>query len=79
MLCRVYNEEQARKTEVAALKVRYDNRMSVLSEELKNSQFQTLRFKRERDSYKQILDSADSNHQKGNYKVQNNDNQVISI
>jgi len=50
--------------------------MSVLSEELKNSQFQTLRFKRERDSYKQILDSADSNHQKGNYKVQNNDNQV---
>jgi len=53
--------------------------MSVLSEELKNSQFQTLRFKRERDSYKQILDSADSNHQKGNYKGQNNDNQVISI
>jgi len=51
--------------------------MSVLSEELKNSQFQTLRFKRERDSYKQILDSADSNQQ-GNYKVQNNDNQVIS-
>jgi len=52
--------------------------MSVLSEELKNSQFQTLRFKRERDSYKQILDSADSNHQKRNYKDQNNDNQVIS-
>lgn len=51
--------------------------MSVLSEELKNSQFQTLRFKRERDSFKQILDSADSNPQKGNYKVQNNDNQVI--
>ncbi|XP_026815432.1 golgin subfamily A member 6-like protein 22 [Rhopalosiphum maidis] len=72
---KLYNEEQARKTEVAALKVRYDNRMSVLSEELKNSQFQTLRFKRERDSFKQILDSADSNHQKGNYKIQNNDNQ----
>lgn len=53
--------------------------MSVLSEELKNSQFQTLRFKRERDSYKQILDSADSNHQKGNYKVQNNDNQVLKF
>ncbi|XP_060833456.1 golgin subfamily A member 6-like protein 22 isoform X1 [Rhopalosiphum padi] len=75
MKIKLYNEEQARKTEVAALKVRYDNRMSVLSEELKNSQFQTLRFKRERDSYKQILDSADSNHQKGNYKIQNNDNQ----
>lgn len=53
--------------------------MSVLSEELKNSQFQTLRFKRERDSYKQMLDSADSNHQKGNYKVQNNDNQVLKF
>jgi len=52
--------------------------MSVLSEELKNSQFQTLRFKRERDSYKQILDSADTNHQKGNYNTQNNDNQVMS-
>jgi len=51
--------------------------MSVLSEELKNSQFQTLRFKRERDSFKQILDSADSNNQKGNYKIQNNGNQVI--
>ncbi|XP_015367295.1 PREDICTED: spindle pole body component 110-like isoform X1 [Diuraphis noxia] len=75
MKIKLYNEEQARKTEVAALKARYDNRMSVLSEELKNSQFQTLRFKRERDSYKQILDSADSNHQKGNYKNQNNDNQ----
>lgn len=76
-LYRLYNEEQARKTEVAALKARYDNRMSVLSEELKNSQFQTLRFKRERDSYKQILDSADSIPKKGNIKLQNNDNQVI--
>lgn len=64
---------------MAALKVRYDNRMSILSEELKNSQFQTLRFKRERDSFKQILDSADSVPQKGNYNVQNNDNQVILI
>lgn len=71
---RLYNEEQARKTEVAALKVRYDNRMTILSEELKNSQFQTLRFKRERDSYKQMLDSADSVPQNGNHN-----NQVILI
>lgn len=70
---RLYNEEQARKTEVAAIKVRYDNRMSVLSEELKNSQFQTLRFKRERDSFKQMLDSVP----KKENPVQNNDNQVI--
>lgn len=74
---RLYNEEQARKTEVAALKVRYDNRMSVLSEELKNSQFQTLRFKRERDSYKQMSETADSIPKRGNNKLQNNDNQVM--
>jgi len=73
----LYNEEQGRKTEVAALKVRYDNRITILSEELKNSQFQTLRFKRERDSFKQILDSADSVSKKENHKVQNNDYQVI--
>lgn len=72
----MYNEEQARKIEVAAIKVRYDNRMSVLSEELKNSQFQTLRFKRERDSFKQIVDSAETKPRKGNV-VHNNDNQVI--
>lgn len=71
----MYNEEQARKIEVAAIKVRYDNRMSVLSEELKNSQFQTLRFKRERDSFKQMLDSVDSTPKKRN-QVHNNENQV---
>jgi len=74
---RLYNEEQGRKTEVAALKVRYDNRITILSEELKNSQFQTLRFKRERDSYRQMLDLADSMPKTENHKVQNNDNQVI--
>lgn len=50
--------------------------MSILSEELKSSQFQTLRFKRERDSYKQMLDSTDLTPKKGNYNNQNNDNQV---
>lgn len=61
---------------MAALKVRYDNRMAILSEELKSSQFQTLRFKRERDSYKQMVDSAESTPKKENYNNQNNDNQV---
>lgn len=75
---RLYNEEQARKTDLNDLKVRYDNRMSVLSEELKNSQFQTLRFKRERDSFKQMLDSVDSTTKKGNHSnIYNYDNQVI--
>lgn len=76
-LYRLYNEEQARKTEVAALKVRYDNRMTVLSEELKNSQFQTLRFKRERDSFKQMVDSVDSTSNKGNHHIQNNNRVLI--
>ncbi|XP_050432540.1 myosin-6 isoform X2 [Adelges cooleyi] len=58
MKLKLYREEQARKIEISALKVRYDNRIAVLSEEIKNSQFQTLRFKRERDSFKQMLDSA---------------------
>ncbi|XP_025418360.1 myosin-8 isoform X2 [Sipha flava] len=76
---KLYNEEQARKTEVAALKVRYDNRMSVLSEELKNSQFQTLRFKRERDSYKQMSETADSMPKKGLTTFQSNDTQREEI
>lgn len=50
--------------------------MSVLSEELKNSQFQTLRFKRERDSFKQMLDSMNPNSKKEN-QVQNINDQVI--
>lgn len=50
--------------------------MSVLSEELKNSQFQTLRFKRERDSFKQMLDSMNPNSKKEN-QVKNINNQVI--
>lgn len=50
--------------------------MSVLSEELKNSQFQTLRFKRERDSFKQMLDSMNPNSKKEN-QVKNINNLVI--
>lgn len=64
---------------MSALKIRYDNRMSVLSEELKNSQFQTLRFKRERDSFKHMIDTADSTPKKGNHMVQDDDNQVILL
>lgn len=74
----MYNEEQAKKAEVSAIKIRYDNRISVLSEELKNSQFQTLRFKRERDSFKHIIDTADSTPKKGNRTIQDDDNQVNS-
>ncbi|XP_050541898.1 GRIP and coiled-coil domain-containing protein 2-like isoform X2 [Daktulosphaira vitifoliae] len=68
---KLYNEEQAKKIEIAALKVRYDNRIAILSEEIKNSQFQTLRFKRERDSFKQMLETSEK-HTSTNINKQQN-------
>lgn len=54
---RLYNEEHARKIEVAALKVRYENHIAAISDELKDVQSQLMRFKHERDNYKHLLES----------------------
>lgn len=57
VLFRLYNEEHARKIEVAALKVRYENHIAAISDELKDVQSQLMRFKHERDNYKHLLES----------------------
>ncbi|XP_065208048.1 early endosome antigen 1 [Planococcus citri] len=55
---KLYNEEKSRKVEVAALKLRYENHVSAISAELKDVQAQVMRFKHERNKYKQLLESA---------------------
>ncbi|KAG8276942.1 Protein soga3, partial [Homalodisca vitripennis] len=51
-------EEKSRKVEVSELKMRYDNRVSVISDELTAAQGQVSRFKRERDTFKHMLEGA---------------------
>ncbi|XP_026676761.1 LOW QUALITY PROTEIN: COP1-interactive protein 1-like [Diaphorina citri] len=55
---RLEAEEKARKSDVAAVKMRYDKRATALSDELKAIQGQVLRFKRERDTFKHMLEGA---------------------
>lgn len=56
--CRLEAEEKARKSDVAAVKLRYDKRATALADELKSIQGQVLRFKRERDTFKHMLEGA---------------------
>lgn len=55
---RLETEERSRKIEVSELKLRYDNRVSVISDELTMVQGQVSRFKRERDTFKHMLEAA---------------------
>ncbi|KAI5712440.1 hypothetical protein M8J75_008362 [Diaphorina citri] len=55
---RLEAEEKARKSDVAAVKMRYDKRATALSDELKAIEGQVLRFKRERDTFKHMLEGA---------------------
>nr|XP_018902626.1 PREDICTED: centromere protein F-like isoform X2 [Bemisia tabaci] len=55
---RLYMEERARKSDLSALKLRYDSRIQIIMEELKNAQGQVSRFKRESDNYRHMFESA---------------------
>lgn len=55
---RLETEERSKKIEVSELKLRYDNRVSVISDELTMVQGQVSRFKRERDTFKHMLEAA---------------------
>ncbi|KAK3928455.1 Homeobox protein cut-like 1, partial [Frankliniella fusca] len=55
---KLLQEEKARKTEVGQLKMRYDSRVSTITEELTSLQSQVTRFKRERDTFRHMLDGA---------------------
>ncbi|KAF4522420.1 hypothetical protein B566_EDAN007670 [Ephemera danica] len=51
-------EEKNHKTEVAQLKMRYDSRVALISEEMQSLQSQVAKFKRERDSHRHMLEAA---------------------
>ncbi|XP_066906905.1 uncharacterized protein [Halyomorpha halys] len=54
-------EEKSKKKELSSLKMRYDNRLSIITDELVSMQSQMARYKKERDSYKHLLEAARRN------------------
>lgn len=50
--------EKSKKLELGDCKLRYDNQISIVNGELQLLQGQVMRFKRERDTYKHMLESA---------------------
>lgn len=55
---RLFQEEKSRKAEVAQLKLRYDGRVVLIGEEIQSLQAQVGRFKRERDTFRHMLEGA---------------------
>ncbi|XP_065335876.1 uncharacterized protein LOC135936824 isoform X2 [Cloeon dipterum] len=51
-------EEKSHKAEVAQLKLRYDSRVALISEEMQTLQNQVSKFKKERDSQRHMLEAA---------------------
>ncbi|OXU26630.1 hypothetical protein TSAR_001664, partial [Trichomalopsis sarcophagae] len=54
----VANAEKARKADLAQCKMRYEQRITAITDEIKSIQAQLSRYKRERDTYKQMLEGA---------------------
>lgn len=52
------NAERARKADLAQTKLRYEQRVTAIGDEIKTIQTQLARYKRERDTYKQMLEGA---------------------
>ncbi|XP_063977970.1 trichohyalin-like isoform X2 [Diachasmimorpha longicaudata] len=52
------NVEKARKTDLAQCKMRYENRIKAINDEIQSIQNQLSRYKRERDTYKHMLEGA---------------------
>ncbi|KAJ8887630.1 hypothetical protein PR048_013847 [Dryococelus australis] len=55
---RLMKEEKNHKAEIAQLKMRYDSRVAIISEEIQSLQGQVSRFKRERDTFRHMLEGA---------------------
>lgn len=55
---RLEQADKARKNEIAETKSRYEAQMNTMRDELKSLHNQVSRFRRERDNYKQMLESA---------------------
>ncbi|KAK9708526.1 Protein SOGA [Popillia japonica] len=52
------NADKSKKSEMAEFKLRYENQIHVINDELRSLQTQVSRFKRERDTYKHMLEGA---------------------
>lgn len=50
--------EKNKKTDISECKIRYEGQVSVLNEELRSLHNQVIRFKREKDTYKHMLEGA---------------------
>ncbi|XP_018565747.1 putative leucine-rich repeat-containing protein DDB_G0290503 isoform X5 [Anoplophora glabripennis] len=55
---RLNNAEKSKKSDLAELKMRYESQINVVNGELQSLQNQVVRFKREKDTYKHMLESA---------------------
>lgn len=55
---RLTNAEKSKKADLAQCKMRYDSQIVAINDELKSLQAQVTRFKRERDTYKHMLEGA---------------------
>lgn len=55
---RCSSAEKSHKIEMTQCKMRYDNQLQLLNDELQSLQDQVTRFKRERDTFKHMLESA---------------------
>ncbi|XP_049826815.1 interaptin-like isoform X4 [Aethina tumida] len=52
------NSEKNKKSDLAEYKIRYESQLSIVNGELQSLQNQVMRFKRERDNYKHMLEAA---------------------
>lgn len=52
------NAEKAKKADLAQCKMRYEHRISAINDEIQSIQTQLTRYKRERDTYKHMLEGA---------------------
>jgi len=57
-ICRISQDEKTHKGEVAQMKLRYDSRVKLISEEMQTLQTQVSKFKKERDSQRHMLEAA---------------------
>lgn len=55
---RLSSAEKNKKTDLTECKLRYENQLSLINEQLNSLQQQVSRFKRERDTYKHMLEGA---------------------
>lgn len=56
--CRIAQDEKSNKAESAQLKLRYDSRVALITEEMQTLQTQVSKFKKERDSHRHMLEAA---------------------